>query len=102
MKTLNQARAHVGNQPAFSPSTQPPQPGSTSLRSAVKRSLIAAGLAAAVASPAWSAELPDVVAGQSGGTTVDADSAARAQWKAVMKQNSTPGEGCFHASYPNI
>jgi hypothetical protein len=102
MKTLNQARAHVGNQPTFSPSTQPPQPGSTSLRSSVKRCLIAAGLAAAVAAPAWSAGLPDVVAGQSAGTTVDADSAARAQWKAVMKQNSTPGEGCFHASYPNI
>src|ERR1700679_90676 len=102
MKTLNQARAHAANQPTFFPSTQPPQPGSKSLRSAIKRSLIAAGLAATVAAPAWSAEQSDVVAGQSARTTVDADSAAHAQWKAVMKQNSTPGEGCFHASYPNI
>src|ERR1700689_1450677 len=102
MKTLNQARAHVANQPTFFSSMQPSQPGSASLRSSIKRSLIAAGLAAAVAAPAWSAELPDVVAGQGAGTTVDADSAAPPQWKAVMKQNSTPGEGCFHTSYPNI
>jgi len=99
MKTFKHAR--VANQLAFSSSTQPTQPGSASLRSSIKRILIAAGLAAAVAAPAWSADLPDAVARQSAGTKLSPDAAARAQWKTVMKHNDTPGEGCFHAAYPS-
>jgi hypothetical protein len=33
---------------------------------------------------------------------VDRESVAHANWRAAMAQNSTPAEGCFHASYPNI
>jgi hypothetical protein len=36
------------------------------------------------------------------GQTTDADAAARDNWRAVMAQNTQPGEGCFQASYPNI
>ncbi len=32
----------------------------------------------------------------------DPESQAHANWRAVMAQNPTPGEGCFHASYPDI
>jgi len=102
MKIFKHAKADVANQATSFSSTQPVQSGSASLRSAIKRSLIAAGLVAAVAAPAWSAELPDVVAQQSAATRLDPNAAAHAQWKAVMKQYSTPGEGCFHASYPNV
>ena len=63
------------------------------LNHSIKRVLIAAGLAAAVAAPAWATE-PEA--------DVSPDSAAHAQWRAIMAQNSAPSEGCFHASYPNI
>jgi hypothetical protein len=33
---------------------------------------------------------------------VDSESAAQAQWRALMAQTDTPAEGCFHASYPDI
>jgi hypothetical protein len=67
----------------------------------IKRSFIAAGLAAAVAAPAWSATLPDPVAAQSTAASTGLDS-SHALWRSVLKQTSTPGEGCFHASYPNL
>ncbi len=102
MKILKHTQAHVANQAALFSSTQTTQSGSASLRSAIKHGFIAAGLAAAVAVPAWSADLPGAVVGQGAVTKADPDSAAHAQWKAVMKQYSTPGEGCFHASYPNV
>jgi hypothetical protein len=38
----------------------------------------------------------------SSGQTTDADAAARDNWRAVMAQNTQPGEGCFQASYPNV
>jgi hypothetical protein len=70
--------------------------------------LIAAGVATAVAAPAWSTELPDAAMNASAGdaaTTdraVDPESVARANWRLLMAHNSTPAAGCFHASYPNI
>jgi hypothetical protein len=67
----------------------------------VKRGLIAVGLVAAIAAPAWSATLPDPVAAQSTATNTGLD-APHALWRSVLKQTSTPGEGCFHVSYPNL
>jgi len=99
MKTFKHAR--VANQPTLFSSTQPSQNSSASFCSSIKRILIAAGLAAAVAAPAWSADLPDAVARQSAGTKLLPEAAARAQWKTTMKRNETPGEGCFHAAYPS-
>ena len=32
----------------------------------------------------------------------DTESAARANWRALMAQNPAPAEGCFHASYPDL
>jgi hypothetical protein len=72
----------------------------------IKPLLIAAGLATAVATPAWA--MPDAVvnASAAGATAtdraVDPESAARAQWRKLMAHNSTPAAGCFHASYPDI
>jgi hypothetical protein len=63
------------------------------LNHSIKRILIAAGLATAVAAPTWAAE-PE--------TDVSPDSAAHAQWRATMAESSAPSEGCFHASYPDI
>jgi hypothetical protein len=73
----------------------------------IKPLLIAAGLATAVAAPSWATELPDGIVNSSAGhtaadATVDPESVARANWRAVMAHNPTPGEGCFHASYPDI
>jgi hypothetical protein len=74
--------------------------------------LIAAGLATAIAAPAWAGELPDAVVNASAGNAaaretatdraVDPESVARANWRLLMAHNSTPAAGCFHASYPNI
>jgi hypothetical protein len=63
------------------------------LNHSIKRILIAAGLATAVAAPTWAAE-PE--------TDVSPDSVAHAQWRATMAESSAPSEGCFHASYPDI
>jgi hypothetical protein len=38
----------------------------------------------------------------SAGQTTDAEAAARDNWRALMAQNTQPGEGCFTASYPNL
>jgi hypothetical protein len=73
----------------------------------IKPLIIAIGLASAVAASAWGAELPDAVAGASAGNAatdraVDPESAARANWRKLMTQNSAPATGCFHASYPSL
>ncbi len=72
----------------------------------IKPILIAAGLAAAVAAPDWATQLPDAVSASAGNAATDAavdpELVAHANWRAFMAQNSTPAEGCFHASYPNI
>jgi hypothetical protein len=69
--------------------------------------LFVAGLATAVAAPAWASELPDAAVNAGAGhaatdRAVDAESVARANWRSLMAHNSTPAAGCFHASYPNI
>src|ERR1700685_456209 len=61
------------------------------LRGSIKHMLIVAGLAIAVAAPAWAKD-----------AAADRQSAARAQWRTLMAQNPTPAEGCFHASYPDV
>jgi len=72
----------------------------------IKPLLIAAGLAAAVAAPAWA--MPDAVVNASAADAtatdraVDPESATRANWRTLMAHNSTPAAGCFHASYPDI
>jgi hypothetical protein len=92
MEILNYLKSHPISQ--SSSSAVPTQSCTESLRDSIKGILIAAGLAAAGMAPVWAAELPDV--------TVDPESAARADWRALMAQNPTPAEGCFHASYPDI
>src|ERR1700675_2679568 len=105
MKTLNHSNTHVISQPTLFSSAVPTQSCTELLRRSIKGILIAAGLATAVAAPAWATQLPDEVVSQSAGITdgaVDPESVAHDQWRALMAQNATPAEGCFHASYPNI
>jgi len=133
MKTLNQSKTHVISQPTLFSSAVPTQSCTEPLRGSFKGILIAAGLATAVAAPAWAAQPPDVDVSQSAGNTamgtdapvsltagssnteagsvlsgqdtdeaVDPESLAHAKWRALMAQTSTPAEGCFHASYPDI
>jgi hypothetical protein len=82
------------------------------LRGSIKRLVIAAGLATAVAAPGWAAQLPDgaispnagmgsVLAGQDSTGATDREAVAQHQWRTFMAQSGTPGEGCFHASYPD-
>jgi hypothetical protein len=40
--------------------------------------------------------------GQDADGAIERESAAHATWRAQMAQNSTPEEGCFRASYPNL
>jgi len=40
--------------------------------------------------------------GQTADAAVDADAAARDNWRAVIAHNSELGEGCFRASYPSV
>jgi hypothetical protein len=96
MKTLNYSKAHVISQPTLF----------------IRRTLIAAGVAIAVAAPAWATQIPDELVSQSAGNAaiatdaidgaVDPESAAHDKWRTLMAHNATPTEGCFHASYPNI
>jgi hypothetical protein len=46
--------------------------------------------------------LQPVSAGQTTDEAVDAEAAARDNWRAVMAHNTELGEGCFRASYPSI
>jgi hypothetical protein len=113
MKTLNHSKAHIISQPTLFSSAVPTQSCTEPLRGSIKRILMAAGLATAVAAPAWATQLPDVadssntgvasvLAGQDADGAVDPESVAKANWRTFMRQNSTPSKGCFHASYPNI
>jgi hypothetical protein len=113
MKTLNHSKARIISQPTSFSSAVSRRSCTEPLRGSIKRILIAAGLATAVAAPAWAAQLPDVagssnteaasiLAGQDTDGAVDSESVAQAEWRASMGQNPTPAEGCFHASYPNI
>jgi hypothetical protein len=107
MKTLNNSKAHLIRQPSLFSSAVAAQSCTEPLRGSIKGILIAAGLATAVAAPAWATQLPDEVVSQSAGITdesidVDPESVAQGKWRALMAQNATPAEGCFHASYPNI
>jgi hypothetical protein len=113
MKMLNHSKAHIISQPTLFSSAVPRRSCTEPLRGSIKRILIAAGLATAVAAPAWAAQLPEVagssnteaasvLAGQDTDGAVDPESVAQAEWRASMGQNPTPAEGCFHASYPDI
>jgi hypothetical protein len=55
--------------------------------------------AAALISTCW---LQPVSAGQTTDVAVDAEAAARDNWRAVMAHNTDLWEGCFQASYPSI
>lgn len=57
-----------------------------SLLPSIHRTLLAAGLAAAIAAPAWASP---------------ADPMTRDNWHTLMIHKSAPSAGCFHASYPN-
>lgn len=103
METLNHVPAQVAHQPTLFSARRTMHDGTPSLRGAIKRSLIAAGLAAAVAVPAWSAQLPVLAAHQNAAQSADPEAAARAEWKAIMKQSAPrAGRGCFHAAYPSL
>jgi hypothetical protein len=103
MKTLNYSKAQVISQPTLF--SVPTQSCTEPLRGSIKRILIAAGFAAAVAAPAWATQPPDEFVSESAGSSnsgaVDPESEAHAKWRALLAQNSTSAEGCFHASYPN-
>jgi hypothetical protein len=71
--------------------TSPRFPGSGP-RPSFKRILIAAGLAAAVAAPAWAQE----------DQAVDLEAALQAGWRDNMATIDTPDVGCFHAAYPEL
>ena len=78
-------------------------------RGSIKGILIAASVAVAVAAPAWATQTPDDVVSRDAGNTElatdaadDVESAAQVQWRAVIAQVTTPAEGCFQASYPDI
>jgi len=79
--------------------TKPPQ---FSLRALMGHILGASLLAGTVAAPAWAEQMTEAASGQGVGRTVDPDAPAHAQWREGMKQYALPGEGCFHASYPNF
>jgi hypothetical protein len=97
------------SRPTLFSSAVPAQSCTEVLRGSIKRILIAAGLATALAAPAWSTELPDVVASTGAGSVpagqdtgaVDPESVAHGKWRALMGHTSTPAEGCFHVSYPS-
>jgi hypothetical protein len=57
----------------------------------IKHALMGAGLAIAVAAPAWAKD-----------AVVDPESAGRAQWRTFMAKNPASEDGCFHASYPDL
>jgi hypothetical protein len=110
MKTPIQSKAHVIRQPTWFSSAVTAPSCTEPLRRSIKRLLIAAGLATAVAAPAWAVRLPDLVANRSAENTamgtgadaaVDAESVALHNWREFMTQNSATDAGCFHASYPN-
>jgi hypothetical protein len=46
--------------------------------------------------------LQPVSVGQTADAAVDAEAAARDNWRAVMAHNTDLGEGCFQASYPSV
>ena len=71
--------------------TSPRFPGSAP-RPSFRRMLIAAGLAAVVAAPAWAQE----------DQPVDLEAALQAQWRENIATIDTPDEGCFHAAYPDL
>jgi hypothetical protein len=76
MRSISRSDTHIVSQVAW--------------RRSFKRTLTAAALAAALAAPTWAAQ------------AVDPDAVAHDQWHASMLQNPPPGEGCYHASYPNV
>jgi hypothetical protein len=105
MKTLNHSKAHVISQPSLFSSAAPTQSWTEPLRGSVTGILITVGLSLAVAAPAWAMQLPEELVSESAGITdgaFDPESAAHDKWRALMAQNATPAEGCFHASYPNL
>jgi hypothetical protein len=80
-------------------------------RGSIKRVLIAAGLATAVAGNAWAAQPPEGAVNDSAGNSAmvqspdgsaDPESAARSQWRTFMAQNGAPDKGCFHSTYPSF
>ncbi len=43
-----------------------------------------------------------MISGSGADEAGDAESAAQAEWRTLMSRIATPGEGCFHASYPDF
>jgi len=95
MKRLNHLKTHASSQPTLLPSAMPLS-RTEPLRTSIKHILVAAGLVAAFAAPAWANQPPDADG------AVDPESVAHENWRGLMAHNPTPAEGCFHASYPNI
>lgn len=86
MKTLNPSKRYAA-------SVVPTLSRIEHLHGSIKRILIAAGLVTVVGVPAWA---------QNTNRAVNPESAARASWRATMKQVPAPDKGCFHASYPSL
>ncbi len=102
METFNQVLGYAVNHATLLYFPGPIRDGIASLRGTIKSILGAATLAATIAAPVWSAQLPDAAVGHSAHQPADPEEAARAEWRAIMRHSSPTGTGCFHASYPSI
>jgi hypothetical protein len=92
MSTFNQSMALAAGLTTLPSSDMTRLSGTEPLRAFFTGILLATGLAAAVATPAWADT--DVVA--------HPQSAALEKWRAVMAENPPQEAGCFRESYPSL
>lgn len=92
MKKLNHAKTHTIEQPTLRSSVARKLCRLESFRGSIRGVLVAAGLAAAVAAPAWASTHGAVIP----------DPVALENWRAVMAQNLPQEAGCFRESYPSL
>ena len=72
----------------------------TKLKTGVTLCALALGLSS-ILRPVHAADEDSRLTTGSADGSVAADPAALRQWHEDMRQIATPGDGCFHASYPN-
>jgi hypothetical protein len=92
MNTANQTRAQAIGQPTLLSSVMSKLSRTEPLRVFFAGVLVAAGLAAAVAAPAWA----------DADSAADPRLAALEKWRAVMAENPPQEAGCFRESYPSL
>jgi hypothetical protein len=92
MNVVNQPKAQAIGQPTLLSSVMSKLPCTEPLRAFFTGILVAAGLAAAVAAPAWA----------NTDSAADPQSVALENWRAFMAQNPPQEAGCFRESYPSL